>query len=243
LDAVRLEQHVRDLKSEKERLIEGLIEMERQIMLWEKKIQLAKETREALDPNIGAQELRSMTSEIHRMELKLGSLQKIQEKLVTEMEKCVVRRETIALRSKLRGHGYTQASLNKAIAQINKQLKTVMGDMREVDKGIHTIAETTTRVNSDVAAVIQGVESIKRRQTLLLSEAQVKLDEKAAMFTEISMLQKKGKRYTSAKDGKYQFLKTEESERSAELQKSMDRMNRIEKVISTVMVSNLLSLS
>ena len=48
------------------------------MMLWEKKIQLAKETRAVLDPNVGNAEMRSMTSEIHRMEVRLSALKKEQ---------------------------------------------------------------------------------------------------------------------------------------------------------------------
>ena len=41
----------------------------RQIMLWEKKIQLAKEMREMVDSETGQAELRAMKAEIHRMEV------------------------------------------------------------------------------------------------------------------------------------------------------------------------------
>ena len=67
-------------------------------MLWEKKIQLAKETQAALDPNVGATEIREMTIEIHRMKLRYASMLKLQEKMIAEMEKSVYRRESIAMR-------------------------------------------------------------------------------------------------------------------------------------------------
>jgi len=38
-------------------------------MLWEKKTQIAKETRSAVDSEIGQGEMRAMRSEIHRMEV------------------------------------------------------------------------------------------------------------------------------------------------------------------------------
>jgi len=45
------------IKEEKERLLNNLIEAERQIMLWEKKTQLAKETRDAVDTDVGQGEM------------------------------------------------------------------------------------------------------------------------------------------------------------------------------------------
>ena len=67
-------------------------------MLWDKKIQLAKETKSAIDPNIGATEIKEMSIEIHRMTLRYEALQKLQEKLICEMEKSIGRRSSIISR-------------------------------------------------------------------------------------------------------------------------------------------------
>jgi len=63
----------------------------RQIMLWEKKTQLARETRAAVDSEVGQGEVRAMKSEIHRMQVRYGQLMKQQEKMIQEMEKAVSR--------------------------------------------------------------------------------------------------------------------------------------------------------
>ena len=39
-------------------------------MLWEKKIQIAREMREAVDSDIGRGEVRAMKAEIHRMQVR-----------------------------------------------------------------------------------------------------------------------------------------------------------------------------
>ena len=51
-----------------------IVEAERQILLWERKITLEKEMQEALDPTIGQTEIVAMRMEIHRMELRLNVL-------------------------------------------------------------------------------------------------------------------------------------------------------------------------
>ena len=76
-------------------MLKEIIEAERMIMLWEKKIQVAKETQEALDPNVGASEIKEMTLEIHRMKLRYAQIKKLQEKLVDEMNQCLSRHESI----------------------------------------------------------------------------------------------------------------------------------------------------
>jgi len=47
-----------------------IVEAERQILLWERKIQLEKEMQDALDPTIGQTEIVAMRKEIHRMNLR-----------------------------------------------------------------------------------------------------------------------------------------------------------------------------
>ena len=104
-------------------------------MLWEKKIQLAKETQSALDPNIGATEIKEMTLEIHRMKLRLASMHKLQEKMISEMEKAVHRRESISTKGKLRGKHQGPGSLQKSIADLTKKIKTTLADIQECENG------------------------------------------------------------------------------------------------------------
>jgi hypothetical protein len=113
----------------------AVLEAEKQLLLWEKKIQLAKvrrscpalaaveagrntwgrgggqlppampvlagcdiissplpagesqETKAELNSNQGAEELRSMQAEVHRMELRLGQLQRQKEELISEVSR------------------------------------------------------------------------------------------------------------------------------------------------------------
>ena len=58
------------VKSAKAGLLDDIMETERQLLLWEKKIQLEKETQAALDPEVGMQEIHAMEKEIHRMKLR-----------------------------------------------------------------------------------------------------------------------------------------------------------------------------
>ena len=67
------------LKEEKERLLLDTSEAEKQLMLLEKKVALERETQAALDPEVGAAEVRAMQREIHRMRLRYAQLQRRQE--------------------------------------------------------------------------------------------------------------------------------------------------------------------
>ena len=54
---MELQDQLDSIKHEKDRLLSSLIDAERQIMLWEKKTQLAKETRDAVDSDVGQGEI------------------------------------------------------------------------------------------------------------------------------------------------------------------------------------------
>jgi chromosome segregation ATPase len=84
----------------KDELLDEIMEAERQLLLWEKKIQLEKETQAALDPSVGQGEVHAMEKEIHRMELRQATLRGERERLVKEVELAVHKRESLSLRFK-----------------------------------------------------------------------------------------------------------------------------------------------
>merc|ERR1711934_907051 len=102
---VSIEQSVDGVKAEKEQLLVDITESEKQIMLIERKIQLAKETIEALDPNVGRAENTKMKQEIHRMELRHVQLKKKQEQMIKEMEDAIYRKEQIKNKGKTKMMG------------------------------------------------------------------------------------------------------------------------------------------
>ncbi|MES1908748.1 MAG: hypothetical protein MHM6MM_001622 [Cercozoa sp. M6MM] len=100
VDEEALETNTRTLKlrEEREDIFEQLIELERQILQWQRKIDLEKETQKMMDPEFGQVEVRQMKQEIRRMELRLRQLNRRQQQMVADMERTVEKRELIALK-------------------------------------------------------------------------------------------------------------------------------------------------
>jgi hypothetical protein len=94
-ESIKLETHISNLKEQKADVLAEIVESERQILLWERKILLEKEMQDALDPTIGQTEIVAMKKEIHRMELRYDQLKKKQEEMIKDMERSVFKRETI----------------------------------------------------------------------------------------------------------------------------------------------------
>ena len=82
-ESVEIEGEISEIRAGKEGVLEEIVEAERQILLWERKIQLEKEMQQTIDPNIGQKEMESMKKEIHRMERKHDDLRKVLSPLET----------------------------------------------------------------------------------------------------------------------------------------------------------------
>ncbi|KAH8082069.1 hypothetical protein JL720_8594 [Aureococcus anophagefferens] len=121
-ESLAMEKRVFDTKQAKAALLEEVVDTERQVMLWEKKIQLERETQAALDPEVGMSEIKAMEIEIHRMRLRLDGLQREQERMIVEMERGIGKREAITLRFKGKQRP-TQVEHTKASLKKQKELQ------------------------------------------------------------------------------------------------------------------------
>lgn len=95
-------------------------------MMWEKRIQIAKEMKAAVDSEAGQGEIKEMKFEIHRMEVRYSELMKQQEKLVRAMEAAVSRRDTIITRGEFTQKNptvVTQGKVQREIAELQKKIR------------------------------------------------------------------------------------------------------------------------
>lgn len=148
-ESITLQASINEVALSKAALLDEILETERQALLWEKKIQLDKETREALDPTIGQLETQTMEKEVHRMELRHEALLREQERLSAEMERAILKRSTIALRysNKSKDDGaaatfkqqpqeYTQSTIKKKIASLKRDGRALAEEAMRYDGAI-----------------------------------------------------------------------------------------------------------
>merc|ERR1719272_1046433 len=122
-----MEASVGAVKEEKAAMTQDILEAERQVLLWERKISLEKDMQAALDPNVGQSEAAAMQKEIHRMELRLEQLKRRQEQMINEMERAINKRDAIALKyepkAKKSKQGTTAANLKRQIQSLKNNLR------------------------------------------------------------------------------------------------------------------------
>eukprot|EP01135_Chromosphaera_perkinsii_P008456 Nk52_evm24s1360 gene=Nk52_evmTU24s1360 len=159
------QREIEELVHEKDSHKAKIVEIERQCLLWEKKIQLGKEIKEAVDPSVGASEITTMKKEIYRMKLRLKHLKKVQTDLIKKMEMSIKKRGDIAHVGKLttRSKAMTSVNLKKGIKEYEKKLMEVVRELNIIEKDKRQIMDTQKRLGEIVDEKVHSVEFFKRR--------------------------------------------------------------------------------
>merc|ERR1719498_2184507 len=124
-NCVGMENEVNVLKEERASMMEEIVESERQVMLWERKIHLEKEMQEALDPSVGQSETTAMKKEIHRMELRYEQLKRRQDQMIQEMERVIHKRDAIQLKYEPKAQQDPNSGL-----QVKRQLTSLRSNLK-----------------------------------------------------------------------------------------------------------------
>jgi hypothetical protein len=191
-DVVTLENKVETSSEEKKRVLAEVIECERQIMLWERKIQLEKETQAALDPDVGGDVVGAMKKEISRMTHRSLELKRVQEALMRKVEQAVYKRETVAAKARLakekarddaksgqksnaavssaargraaRKEATTKQGLKQACVDLKREIKEIKAEISLANVSVNELAEQKRSADEETAATLEAVASLRARE-------------------------------------------------------------------------------
>jgi len=233
LKSVELDELVVRLRDEKAAIFAELVEVEKQILLWEKKIQLERETQEALDPEYGQPEIKAMRKEIHRMKLRLTQLKKQQEKMIQEMERTIAKKDTIkiATTSSKNSAALTAAQLKKKLQSLKVELSATSKESQRVSADISKQEEQ----NSLLAEELEKQQRVYNTIEDAKMEIQNKMEEtlfKKQMSLEATILQqKRARRYEDAIAGRSHRAVNKEKV-SADLVAAQQRAEKIKQAVT-----------
>lgn len=196
--AMQMERQAGVLKTEKQELLDRIVEVERQIMLWEKKIQLEKETQAALDPEVGQAEARSMEKEIHRMRLRFEALQRSQEQMLQDMEQAIHKRDLIALR------GRSKKDVELTYASLTTKVSTLQNNLRKTEKD-------TARMEKQVKTKMVSCEDVSFQLEKATAELKVHEERSVSLQKSINNSLYEKQRYIDAEARKLRLVKRFES--------------------------------
>eukprot|EP00899_Mesostigma_viride_P013156 jgi/Mesvir1/21841/Mv04224-RA.1 len=229
-ESIRLEGRISAGWQEKKELLAEIVEAERQIMLWDRKISLEKETQAALNPDVGNDVVGAMTKEIHRMKLRHTELMKKQEKLIQDLELNIYKREVITVKGEAKkqrsadlsrtssGSGSGSNSLRrgatlpssptvsghkKACDDLRRTIKNTERDAAAVDANLQQLEAQRKGLGEELARISEVCRGVRVAE----EEKRMKLDmmarQRDAMFADTVTTQRLAKRYEDLLAGKY----------------------------------------
>ncbi|XP_030389882.1 coiled-coil domain-containing protein 40 isoform X2 [Gopherus evgoodei] len=237
-ESIEMQEKLDRLHEEKERLLNSLVEAEHQIMLWEKKIQLAKEMRAAVDSETGQGEIRAMRTEIHRMQVRYSQLTKQQEKMIRDMEAAVSRRETIMIRgegqSKMDKKHFTKSDFHHKTQELRKKIKETQKNAQDCNRTITELENTQKSLSISLLEKQQQLSSLQAEADVLDADIEQLQDKKRWNLSEIVAYQNRQKHLQAVKDGKYTPLCRTQQALQKEQQKQQDRLHTINVIIHQI---------
>ncbi|ESL10458.1 hypothetical protein TRSC58_01809 [Trypanosoma rangeli SC58] len=140
---------------------------ERDILFWERKIQIAKETEMALDPTVGRAEVEKMRKEIGIMGKRMNELQREQRFLIDEMQRSIDHREIIRTKgqaiqtaTKKNKRGATRLDVDKESTRMFRELNEKRQEAQLKEKLIRDSLAAIEKKTNEVETTQREVENL-----------------------------------------------------------------------------------
>nr|XP_056704614.1 coiled-coil domain-containing protein 40 [Euleptes europaea] len=238
-ESIELQEKLDQLHEEKERLINSLVETECQMMQWEKKIQIAKEMRAAVDSETGQGEIQAMKSEIHRMQVRYNQLKRQQERMMRDMEAAVARRETIMIRgedqNKMNKKVLTKGDFHYKKQELKKKIKETQKNAEECNSIITQLDSTQKNLSNAILERQKQISSLNVENDELEMKIDQLQEKKLQNLSDIVANQGRVKHMQTVKEGKYHPLCRSELMMRIERQKVETRLHGINVIIHQVL--------
>lgn len=173
---MRLQQEIDVRVTEVEETKELAIERHREALSWETKWKMAIETRRFRQQEFAAaSEIGTMKSEIHRMEVRLAQLRRAQEKLVQDMDNCVMHRDHIFDGANMRGKmpeakTRSRFTIQHRLNDMKNKYKHTHNEMAGIERAIGELNDQHSQWSSDVKVLEQAGEEERCQDAMLQNE-------------------------------------------------------------------------
>lgn len=211
-EAIQLERKVEDTRQAKADLLRDILDCERDIMFWERKLQIARETEMALDPSIGKAEIEKMKKEIGFMEQRMAQLQREQKFLIEEMQKLIDHREIIRTKGKAieastqkSKQGTTRHAVDRENTRLFKELTAKRKEAQEKDRVIKDSLAQVERAAVEVDQTQNEIETLDAQIEQLQGQLEAVRKERERAQDEKRLKQTSLQRLRDGEKGSYKL--------------------------------------
>ena len=171
-----LEQDLDDLGRDIEECKNEALDKHREALAWETKYKMAQEAKKYRDEEMAqSSEIGMMKAEIHRMQVRLDQLRKMQEKYAKDLENTVHHREhifdSVNAREKVFGGKLkTRSTMQHKINEMKVKLKHVFSEISDAEKNLIEIDTAQKLLHAELENRKQQIEDEKKQNSLIKAE-------------------------------------------------------------------------
>ncbi|CAG9461572.1 unnamed protein product [Pedinophyceae sp. YPF-701] len=244
-EAARLESKISGKHEEKRAVMADIVETERQIMLWERKIQLEKEMQEAIDPEVGREVVEAMRKEIHRMKLRFTELLRLQERLITEMERGISKRGVIgdkgrSFQAKKGSFDATAAGAKKRAAELKRSIRATEQEAGASESRIRELEEARGKAAEESERVAARCHALRQEEQDLRAELGAAASRKVSTVVSTAKLQRLARRFEELAAGRHRPVVEgmDRARLAEEASKAEDRRSRLVQAMNAIKTTN-----
>jgi len=163
------------LREEKADILTQILETERQIHLWDRKIKLEEEMQKIIKPDKGVSDLNEMKVDIHSQELEYNKLKKEQDDVIKEMEMTISRREYVKLKYTSTNKHSQAPKKNSGAAFFsseNKEISKLKSDLKFANDEKKKFERLLNQKNDEYYGIRNNVDRIQEENKKLKNEYQ-----------------------------------------------------------------------
>eukprot|EP00877_Chromochloris_zofingiensis_P014228 jgi/Chrzof1/9059/Cz03g34170.t1 len=232
-EAARLQSSIEEGVRQKRDILADIVETERQIMLWERKIELEKEMQEMLDPTVGEGVVQNMRKEIHRMELRHAELLRTQEQLMQELERALSKHEIIGVKSiaqqssKSSSAHVSESQMKKAVGDLQRSIRDTEKEISCTEARMQEMSSERENVNNQLQQLASSCQALAQEHETMREELADASKQRYCALLSTARYQRIAKKYEELETGRYRAQVEDPSQLDAELSRASDKQLKL----------------
>ncbi|KAJ8917137.1 hypothetical protein NQ315_012629 [Exocentrus adspersus] len=244
LACLQIEDDIAEIEEEKVALSKQIIEVNREVLEWEKKYKLIRETLGDVKEEKGeGGEVGTMRQEIHKMEVIYGQLKRAQERLVKDLDHCVARRDSIYMESEARqkrtkgAEEKTRINYTRRMDNLRNKIKQTENELESLKSKCKSLEEEKTNLLTELRSMDRDVKELESYIFHLAKDVEISKTNRQMNFELLLVQQKKMTLYNDLALGRQPYLVYKNEEQlTGEYSKQRDTANKLCKIVENLTV-------
>lgn len=172
----KVEEELSELERSINTLKEGVIEKNREVVSWDGKYKAIVNVKQYQDSEASVEgEINRMKMEIHRMEVRHAQLKRAQEKLIQDLNNCVIHREKIFNQSLVRSKvpvvvRSRHSNMEEKVIDLRSRIRQINQDSQLAEKSVQELSERQREIEGQLRRTLYEMERERQKDQAIQAE-------------------------------------------------------------------------